>query len=177
MDERRPRSADRDAPPTVRLLPMTSTQYAIFRTTAERSYAANIARSGAMGEPEARERADADFTRLLPDGLDTADQLLLTAMDGDDEVGMVWLALTDRSDGLHAFGYDLLVREDLRRRGYGRAILEAAEAECVRRGVVSVGLSVFGFNDPARSLYEQVGFEVAAIQMTKRLGPSADRDA
>ncbi|HZK36358.1 MAG TPA: hypothetical protein VFC57_05325 [Aeromicrobium sp.] len=37
------------------------------------------------------------------------------------------------------------------------------------RGVISVGLSVFGFNAGAQSLYEQMGFEVSAIQVTKTL--------
>ena len=33
----------------------------------------------------------------------------------------------------------------------------------------SVGLSVFGFNTGARSLYEQLGFGLTAQTMTKRL--------
>ena len=90
-------------------------------------------------------------------------------VDGDQEVGMLWLALTEKSDGLHAFGYDFLVPVDLRRRGYGRAIMVAAEQLCKEKGVVSVGLSVFGFNDGARALYEEMGFEITMLQMTKRL--------
>jgi GNAT superfamily N-acetyltransferase len=58
---------------------------------------------------------------------------------------------------------------DLRRKGYGRAMIQAVEQRCREWGVVSIGLSVFGFNLPARALYEQTGFEVTAIQMRKRL--------
>ncbi|WP_406046481.1 GNAT family N-acetyltransferase [Micromonospora sp. NBC_00898] len=96
---------------------------------------------------------------------------LWTVYDGDDEVRMLWLHLEQKSDGPHAFGYDFEVREELRRKGYGRAIMQTAEQVCRELGVVSVGLSVFGFNLGARALYEQMGYEVAAIKMRKRLQP------
>ena len=92
-----------------------------------------------------------------------------TALDADTEVGMLWLAFTEKTDGLHAFGYDFLVTTELRRRGYGRAIMAAAEEACRERGVVEIGLSVFGFNSGARALYEQMGFEVTMLQMSKQL--------
>ena len=56
-----------------------------------------------------------------------------------------------------------------KRQGYGRAIMQAAEQVCRELGVVRVGLSVFGDNLGAQALYEQMGFRVSAIQMTKRL--------
>jgi GNAT superfamily N-acetyltransferase len=154
---------------TVRLESMTDGQYLRYRERAEESYAQNICASGALPLPEARTKAREDYGRLLPDGLATKDHHLWTAYDGDDEVGMLWLHIEERSDGPHAFGYDFEVRPDLRRRGYGRAVVEAAEQLCRERGVRSIGLSVFGFNLPARTLYEQMGFEVTAVQMRKRL--------
>jgi len=77
-----------------------------------------------------------------------------------------------KSDGLHAFGYAFEVRQELRRRGYGRAITLAAEQKCREMNVVSIGLTVFGFNRAAHSLYEDLGFEVTAIQMRKRMSTS-----
>ncbi|MEV0808765.1 GNAT family N-acetyltransferase [Micromonospora sp. NPDC050200] len=154
---------------TLRLDPMTDEQYLRYRERAEVDYADNIAASGAMPLPEARRKAREDYARLLPDGLRTEGHRLWTAYDGDDEVGVLWLHLERRSDGLHAFGYDFEVRADLRRRGYGRAAILAAEQVCRELGVVSVGLSVFGFNSGARALYEQMGYEVTAVQMRKRL--------
>ena len=106
-----------------------------------------------------------DLDRLLPDGLATAGHRLWTAYDGTDAVGVVWVQLQDRSDGLHAFGYELEVREDLRRRGYGRAVVAAAFRACRDLGVQTVGLSVFGFNAGARALYEELGFRLTAQTM------------
>lgn len=148
---------------------MTDEQYRLYRQQAEASYAQNIAASGAMPLPEAQEKAQQDYSELLPDGLCTKGHRLWTAYDGDVEIGVLWLQVERKSDGLQAFGYDFEVRPELRRKGYGRAIMRAAEKVCRELGVVSVGLSVFGSNLGARTLYEQMGFEVTAIHLRKRL--------
>ena len=148
---------------------MSADQFRSYRVAAERSYAENIARSGLLPELEALQKAAADFEQLLPDGVDTADHHFWTARDVDEEVGMLWLAFSEKSDGVHAFGYDFLVTSELRRRGYGRAIMTAAEQVCRERGVIEVGLSVSGFNSGAQTLYEQMGFEVTMLQMRKRI--------
>lgn len=159
---------------SVRLEPMTQEQYDAYRPVAEADYGRSIARSGAMAGADAVQRAKDDFDRLLPDGLRSEGHVFFTAYDAEsgDPVGMLWLHLEEKSDGLNAFGYDFEVREDLRRHGYGRAVMVAAEEELRRRGVVSVGLNVFGFNAGAQSLYEQMGFEVTNVLMRKRLDPA-----
>lgn len=157
--------------PVLRLEATTQEQFDAYRAQAEASYATSIADSGMMPVEEAHEKSRADFGQLLPDGLDTADQFFWTAYDGQREIGLIRLNITERSDGLHAlFGYDFLVRQELRRQGYGRAIMVAGEQVCRDRGVVSVGLNVFGHNRGARALYEQMGFEVSASLMKKDLG-------
>ena len=155
--------------PWVELRDMTEREYAAFRPRLEEDYGANIARAGALPEADARQKAAADLDRLLPQGLRTPGHLIWTAFDGTDPVGHLWLQLQPRSDGLHAFGFDLAVREDLRRRGYGRAVAAAAKQACRERGVRSVGLSVFGFNTAARGLYAQLGFTLTAQTMAKPL--------
>ncbi len=148
---------------------MTDEQYRRYRDGAVASYAQDIADSGLLPPAEAQQKARDDYARLLPDGLATEGHHLWTAYDGDVEVGMFWLNVERKSDGPHAFVYDFEVRPGLRRKGYGRAIIEAAEARCRGWGVVSIGLSVFGANVGARALYEQMGFQVAVAQMRKRL--------
>lgn len=154
---------------SVRLVPMTPERFATYRQSAESAYADDIAASGMLPRREAVEKAAADFDQSLPEGVDTPDHQLWVAMDADEEVGVIWLGFVEKSDGLHAFGYDFLVTASRRRRGYGRAIATAALDVCRGRGVVEVGLSVFGFNAGARALYEQLGFEVTSTQMRKRL--------
>ena len=154
---------------SVRLEPMTREQYDAYRVTAEDAYAESICLSGSMPETEARTKAVEDFARILPEGFDTPGHRLWTAYDGELEVGILWLKLSETSEGTTAFGYDFQVREPLRRKGYGRAFILAAEQECRALGVMSIGLNVFGHNLAAQSLYEQMGFTVTSIQMIRRL--------
>ncbi len=163
------RPADDVGGPRVELREMTPGEYVVFRPRLEADYAANIARAGAMPMAEARRKSADDLASLLPRGRLSEGHLLWTAYDGTRPVGEVWVHLRQRSDGLHAFGYQLEVREELRRNGYGRAVVEAALRACRERGVASAGLSVFGFNDGARRIYEEVGFELTAQTMSKPL--------
>jgi len=152
----------------VRLAPMTETQYRAYREYADESYARSIAETGMVWEDAVQQSAKT-FAELLPDGLATPGHHLWQAYDGDDEIGVLWLRIKPGSAGSHAFGFDFLVREDVRRRGYGRAIMAAAEQKCRELGVVSIGLHVFGHNPGARSLYEQMGFAITGYNMRKKL--------
>ncbi|HET6625481.1 MAG TPA: GNAT family N-acetyltransferase [Nocardioidaceae bacterium] len=169
----RPRTSSSPGAPVVRLEPAGRAQYERYRATAERRYAEAIAESGMAAAQEARAKSAADYARLLPDGLDTPGHFFWTAYDGEAEVGLAWIHETARSDGPHAYGYDLLVAEPLRRHGYGRAIMLAVEDVCRARGVVSVALTVFGHNPGARALYEQMGFAASATLLRKPLGQSS----
>ncbi len=163
--------------PEVGLEPMSDEEYAEFRERSEVSYAAEIAASRAVSLPEARRQAAEDHDRLLPEGVRTPGHYLWTAYEGAEPVGNLWLHMETRADGPHAFGYGIEVRQELRRRGYGRAIAAAAEQKCRQMNVVSIGLTVFGPNRAAQSLYEDLGFEVTVLQMRKHLvdGPQSPR--
>jgi len=102
--------------------------------------------------------------------------------------GVTFVAVPDRADGtepgaldasastdpvgyqppvgyVHAYdtGYvsELVVAPAHRGRGHGRALLSRALAELRSRGVAAATLEVAADNDPARSLYESLGFAVA----------------
>lgn len=109
--------------------------------------------------------------QLLPQGRDTPRVLLLCAENSDGEyVGYVWVGL-ERSGGASpgAWIYDIEVNETHRGKGYGRAILQAAEKETLKNGVTKIGLNVFGPNQVARNLYESAGYDITQMQMSKRL--------
>src|SRR5436309_274134 len=65
--------------------------------------------------------------------------------------------------------YEMLVDAGERNKGYGRAIMRAAEEEVIRRGVTRMALNVFTGNTAAFQLYESLGYRVAAQQMVKRI--------
>jgi ribosomal protein S18 acetylase RimI-like enzyme len=153
----------------VRLEPMTDEQFRAYRDSAEDHYAKAISESGQLPWEDAVQKASEDFARMLPDGLASTDSYLRTAYDGDAEVGMLWLRIETRSDGRRAFVAFVSVREQVRRQGYGEAIMTAAEDLGRDLGATSMALNVFGHNVGARALYERIGYETTAVQMHKRL--------
>ncbi|MER7443761.1 GNAT family N-acetyltransferase [Micromonospora avicenniae] len=70
-----------------------------------------------------------------------------------------------------AFVYNVAVEPDVRRQGYGRAIMLAAERWCRDNALTRIGLRVFAHNTGARALYEQLGFTETARNMAKDLRP------
>jgi ribosomal protein S18 acetylase RimI-like enzyme len=148
---------------------MTAAQFDAWRVGAVRDYAQDFVDVGMLTPAAAADRAQADFDRQLGDGVDTPGEHLFVAYDGDVEVGMLWLHLAEPDSGqqvaVDAFVYDVSVSPDLRRRGYGRAIMEAGIEFCRGRGAKVLGLNVFGHNPGAKALYERLGFVTMSTSM------------
>lgn len=147
-----------------RLEPMTEDEYRPWRAEAETHYAESAVASGRSPEAAARDSADT-YTRLLPEERATPGHHFWYAYDGDRRVGFLWIKVTHET----AFIYNVAVEEDLRRRGYGRAIMLAAERWCHGNGLTRIGLHVFAHNAGARALYEQLGFLETGRNMAKDL--------
>ena len=141
------------------LRPMTAAEYAAWLPSIVDSYAHGLARAGQASADAARDAAERQIANLLPDGLDTEDMLLFTA-DGDSgrPVGWIWLRLPSTVHGRDAaWVCQVVVHAAERGKGYGRAIMRAAEEELTSRGVARVGLNVFTHNTVALGLYESLG--------------------
>lgn len=139
----------------VELLPMTPASFPEFAAANTAAYAEDLVRSRAVIPRDAPRRAQEEFDELLPDGLDTEGQLLFDIVDEGRPRGTLWLEI----DGPTAFVCDVAVAASERGKGYGRAAMVAAEDLCGRLGADTVRLSVFGFNDAGRRLYESLGYE------------------
>jgi ribosomal protein S18 acetylase RimI-like enzyme len=148
---------------------MTPAFYDEWMSALITSYAQDHVGAGNWTADQAVARAQADTEKLLPNGVDTENQLLLTAHNESGEaVGVAWIGLV-RPDEQGAWIYDIEVLEGFRGSGYGRALLAAAESAAKEKGATTLGLNVFGPNLPARSLYESSGYEVTTLQMRKAL--------
>ena len=148
----------------VRLEPMTEDQYKPWRTEAEAHYARSAAASGQSAHEAARSAADT-YARLLPDDFATPGNHFWYAYDGDRRVGFLWVAVTHGTAVIH----NVAVEPDVRRQGYGRAIMLAAERWCHENALTRIGLHVFAHNTGARALYEQLGFTETGRTMAKHL--------
>jgi ribosomal protein S18 acetylase RimI-like enzyme len=131
-----------------------------------------------MPEELARERARQGTARFLPDGPATAHHHLVVAENAAGEVvGNAWIGPDPRQGAGTADAawlYDINVFPAFRRRGYGSAILTAAEELVAREGWTSLGLNVFGDNEAAIALYRRSGYDVSSMSLRKDLRRAPD---
>lgn len=106
------------------------------------------------GEP-----VPADFADRLRRAVEAGDVDVLAARTEDRMLGVVVLAyrLNVSAGGLFASIEDLYVRPDSRRRGVGRALLEAADERCASRNISYV--EVQAEDDEAGAFYAALGYE------------------
>ena len=115
--------------------PMTSAEFEAFRSRLVREYAAEHVRAGNWTADEAEARSAEQTAELLPQGVETPGMLLLMAETaGGEPVGHLWVALERRRGFPGAWIYAIEIAPDQRGKGYGRALLLAAEQATARRG-------------------------------------------
>jgi ribosomal protein S18 acetylase RimI-like enzyme len=148
---------------------MTAAEFDGFRRRLIGQYAADHVRAGNWDPDQAEDLAAGEIDVLLPAGVETPGMLLLAAETAEEElIGYAWVAV-EHPQRSGAWLYDIWVEPERRGRGYGRALLAVIEGEVTERGCRSIGLNVFGPNTAARRLYESFAYEVASIQLRKRL--------
>jgi ribosomal protein S18 acetylase RimI-like enzyme len=64
---------------------------------------------------------------------------------------------------------DVVVKDEFRRAGIGRALMEKAHEWAVAEGADSIELNVWEFNQGAIEFYQTLGYETASRKMSKRL--------
>lgn len=69
----------------------------------------------------------------------------------------------------HALIDTLVVKEGHQRRGIGRALMEAAHAWAIARGLGQVQLNVWEANPEARAFYEALGYATLSRKLGRRL--------
>jgi GNAT superfamily N-acetyltransferase len=147
---------------------MRADEFDAFLTDAKRAYADDMIVAG-IARAAAEAKSERDHAALLPEGVESKDQLLFVIEDGGEPAGYLWLADRAGDFGRQLFVYGVQVVEGRRGRGLGRAAMEFTEDEARRRGITKVSLNVFGGNDVARSLYLSLGYRETAIYMEKPL--------
>lgn len=79
------------------------------------------------------------------------------------EGGPILASVMAGHDGHRGMLYYVAVAPDHRRRGLGRAAVQAAEAWLAARGVWKVNLLVRAENEAVRGFYERLGYEVNPV--------------
>ncbi len=156
-------------PARVVLRPMTADEFAAYREQIVTAYAQDMVDAGAYDDlPTALTASERSTQELLPDGPASPGHHLWFAVDGDTVVGILWI----HADGAKAFIYDIEVRDELRRQGYGQEMLDAGGAAAIQLGARTLGLNVFGHNDGAHAMYQRAGYDTTELSYTVPLGPA-----
>ncbi len=156
------------AEPTAEFVELTTAEVEAWLPV---SLAAYVEERVGAGEPrEVAERvAREQRARSFPDGAPAAGHHLFHVVTVGERVGMVWLGPSFNGDGDERYLFNIEIDEAHRGRGLGRAAMRAAERWTVAQGARRLSLNVFGPNDVARSLYNGLGYVVAATNMYRDL--------
>jgi ribosomal protein S18 acetylase RimI-like enzyme len=151
---------------------MSQPEYEKWRRSSIASYAEENVAAGSWSREEAAARSEKEFAELLPDGLATPGNHLLSVVrpDGASPVGVVWFAVREDGGRRYAFVYDFLIFEEHRRKGHGTQALLLLDGRVRAMGIDSISLHVFAHNAAARGLYEKAGYRETDVMMTKTLG-------
>lgn len=154
----------------VELKPMTPAQFEAYLDYSAPNYAAEKVRAGNWVEEDSVELARAELNSLFPEGLATPNQHIFCVMDGETEVGYLWIAERTQGHKTAVWIFDIVMHEEHRRKGYATATFAALE-DFVRKNLKSkrIELHVFGHNHGARALYNKLGFSETNIVMGKNL--------
>jgi len=158
----------------LRLRPMNTDELPAYIARLEIEYAAELVESTGITAEAAREESRQSTLDSFPDGQTAQNEQIWVAEDAAGaRVGVLWLA--HREPGTpkeHAWIYDIEVDEDRRGDGWGRKLLDLAEAQTRALGLTSLRLNVFGQNKVARELYRTQGFAESRVTMVKDVGKS-----
>ncbi len=148
---------------------MTQEEYPPYRENSLKGYARDMGIAGVWDEDDLK-RADAEFSRLLPDGIRTPGMELNTikSKENGEKIGYIWFQIKDDKKKT-AYVWDILIFENQRGKGYGKDAMLYLEDYCRKRGATQIMLNVFGHNRVAINLYEGIGFRPVAIGMKKEI--------
>ena len=154
----------------VKLIPMDPADYPAYLENSIVEYAEDKVKSGQWKESESLEKSRGEFMHLLPDGVHTKNEFIYSIVDesSGQKMGILWVEVKMDETPRRAFGFDFIVYEPFRGKGFGKQALQALDKLLISMDVESMGLHVFGHNTTAFELYKKMGFEITNINMRKK---------
>lgn len=151
----------------IKLRPMTDEEYLEWLPRSTESFAEAKVKSGNWASSNAMELARQQTAEILPLGLKTPHHEILVVEAKGKRVGVIWFQVKESPRGPYAYLYDIEMDETQRGKGYGSEALRALEEKLKKRGIKSLLLHVFGYNQDALRLYQRLGFEITNVNMAK----------
>ena len=112
-------------------------------------------------------RAKKVMNGYLPNGFYTKDHEFFCVRENGNVLGFVWIKIVRETKS--AFLYEIFLKDQYRSSGIGKKVMTELEALLSIRDIKYFKLHVFGNNSHAINLYNQLGFQIAGINMYKEI--------
>lgn len=146
---------------SVTLEPMSPVEFAAFWEESFQHHVRELTEQEGLSQEQARAETERELSEMLPDGLDTPDNYLLTVCAGGRNVGFLWFLTELHKNTRQAFLCDFAIHPTERRKGYAQSALEKWEAKAHSLGCRECVLFVSDTNPAARALYDKCGYRAA----------------
>ena len=145
---------------SVTIRKMTKNEFEIFYQWSVEQNVKELMAEFHLSEEEAIQKTTAEVAQLLPDGLHTEHNDLLTIVAEEENAGFIWTVRDEFEGRKQSFVCDFAIWEPKRRRGYGAAALSLVEKHAADAGCQESVLFVSNENDAAIALYQKCGYHI-----------------
>ena len=144
----------------IELNKMTEDEFRMIMNISAGSHINELMKEEGLSYEDAVKETENELAEMLPDGIDTKDNYLMTIKRTSDNktVGFIWTLHEYNEDVKQSFICDFLIYETYRRQGYGTEALFSAEKYAKENGCAESVLFVNESNIPAVMLYEKCGY-------------------
>ena len=155
----------------LKLIPMLETEFEPFMQISMKDQAEGQVIAGEWQAEEAEEKMRQLRAQFLPAGLETPDHFFYTLESGEtaQKVGSLWFTVMEQEGQRMIFVLDIQIDPAHRRHGYGSQAFLQMESIAREMGITTIALHVFMHNQPARAMYEKLGYQGAGTMMAKEL--------
>lgn len=139
---------------------MSQADFQNFIETATVNFANDKVKNGSWKEETALEQSKAAFQSLLPKGEKTEHNFLKNIVFNEQTIGYIWYSINQKQVPNYAYLFEIFILPEFRGQGLGTKAMEMCVKEINEIGIEDVWLHVFGHNQGALKLYQQLGFEI-----------------
>jgi RimJ/RimL family protein N-acetyltransferase len=155
----------------IKLDPMSKDDYSKYQEDNMRRYALEGVNSGRWEVEESLKESRNSIDELLPKGMKTKNNFFFNIVNEemDEKVGVLWLAIQDKTMTKSIFIFDILIFDRYQNKGLGMETMKEIEIWAKEKGAKAIWLHAFWHNQRAIALYKRLGYAESGVTMTKKL--------
>lgn len=146
----------------IKIRRMTNSEFENFYQWSIENHAKELMEELLISQEEAIKEAIEEVAQMLPDGLNTQHNHLISIVEEDsgEVAGFIWTIHEETEGRKQSFVCDFAIWESKRRKGYATATLRLVEKAEAEAGCQESVLFVADRNDAAKALYQKCGYQL-----------------